>query len=192
MRKYEKQPARELEHMVERKRKRDSSWETHIHREREREFMWDQNKEKKWVRDEEKDNKWNDAPYDGWSRVPSATWNYISKEKVLRGALLTQALGLADFPVRKMLYPIRCGEAALWQMHPSYMKEAIAAIIKHNVIQPTYTKATAFRCHGGANSESRTEMCMCVCLTVCYYTCMAVCRGIISLWATKNGLVLLL
>lgn len=46
------------------------------------------------------------------------------------------------------------------------MRKAIAAIIKHNVIQHTYSEAKAFRCHGGANeSESK-----CVCFWL--YTCM--------------------
>lgn len=39
MRKYEKQPARELEHMVERKRKRQQLRDTHTERERERIYV---------------------------------------------------------------------------------------------------------------------------------------------------------
>lgn len=153
---------------AEKKNKRQQLRYTHAEREREREFMRDQKKMRKSGGEmKRKTNKWNDAPYHGWPRVPSATWNYISKERIARGSLLIRALGLDESPVRKMLFPIRCGETALWQMHPSYTKEAIAAIIKYNVIQPTYTQAKAFRRPGGANSESGTEMCTCQCFTIC-------------------------
>lgn len=52
------------------------------------------------------------------------------------------------------------------------MREATAAIMEHNVTQPTYTKAEAFRCHGGVN-ESRTDVCVCVCVCTPARLCAA-------------------
>lgn len=59
-------------------------------------------------RERASDNKWND---EGLPRVHSATWNYSMRKRL--GGLLTEASGLADFPVRKMPYPIGCRETAL-------------------------------------------------------------------------------
>lgn len=67
--------------------------------------------EKERERDQESDNKWNDAPCEGLPRVHSATWNYSTRKRL--GGLLTEASGLADFPVTKMPYPKGCGETAL-------------------------------------------------------------------------------
>lgn len=58
----------------------------------------------------ENDNKWNDVPCEGLPRVHSATWNYSMRKRL--GWLLIEASGLADFPIRKMLCPIVCGETA--------------------------------------------------------------------------------
>lgn len=37
-----------------------------------------------------------------------------------------------------------------------------STIIKHNVIQPTYTEAKALRCHSGANEFGTTLKCVAV------------------------------
>lgn len=41
-----------------------------------------------------------------------------------RGELFTEASGLADYPVGKILYPIGCGESAQWHAHPSQLEQS--------------------------------------------------------------------
>lgn len=79
-------------------------------RERERKFMqvWNKEKVQESAGKKASDNKWNDLPCEGLARVHSATWNYSTRRRL--GWLLTEASGLADFPVRKMPCPIVCGE----------------------------------------------------------------------------------
>lgn len=138
-------------------RQREQGKET-AERERERIYATAKWRERGWEEEgrwRNSDNKWNDVPREGLPTVHSATWNYSMRKRLRR--LLTEASGLADLPVIKMPHPIGCGKIPPRQTHPSYMRDATATIIKHNVIQHTYTEAEAFRCHGHANeSESKS------------------------------------
>lgn len=102
--------------------------------------------------------------------------------------------------VRRVPYPIGCGTSALWRMHLSHAREAMAAIMEHNVTQPTYSKAEAFRCHGGTNGNRDQDGGGCVCASVCVCGCELSawhraalrCQVVIFLRAAHNGLLSLL
>lgn len=72
-------------------------------------------------------------------------------------------LSFFHLSVRRVPYLIRCGT---WRMHPSHAREATAAIMEHNVTQPTYSKAEAFRCRGGTNGNRDQDGGGCVCACV--------------------------